>query len=89
MVALFVHQLGFFTVKIKLTGSRIVTVSSINSVMAAGRGEFFQTFLEGVESILALGRRPPGRRRGRPGRRRNKRHPPKSAPCSESEGDLR
>uniref|UniRef100_A0A3Q3W7M2 F-box domain-containing protein n=1 Tax=Mola mola TaxID=94237 RepID=A0A3Q3W7M2_MOLML len=52
--------------------------------MAAGRGEFFQTFLEGVESILALGRRPPGRGRGRPGRRRNKRHPPKSAPSNRS-----
>lgn len=44
--------------------------SSIDCVMAAGRGEFFQSFVEGLERIpaqLASRRRQPGRGGGKPG----------------------
>lgn len=35
--------------------------------MAAGRGEFFQSFAEGLERIPAGNRQQPGRGRGKPG----------------------
>ncbi len=91
-----------------LTGSRILTEAGgffIKLVMAAGRGEFFRSFLEGLErkpSQPAPGRRQPGRGRGRgkpgpgggesgPGRGGGKRRkrPPKAAPSSASGSELR
>lgn len=88
-----------------MTGSRILTFSSINSVMAAGRGQFFQSFVEGLERIPAQstpGRRQPGRGRGKPGPGRGqsgpgkapaggkrKKRQPKAALSSVSGNDLR
>lgn len=81
-----------------MTGSHILTLSSINSVMAAGRGQFFQSVVEGLERIPAQstpGRRQPGRGRGKPGPGKapaggkRKKRQPQAAPGSFSGNDLR
>lgn len=70
----------------------------LEEVMAAGRGQFISSFLEGLKRAPAQpapGRPEPGRDRRKPGpgkgqkRGKRRKRPPKAAPCSVSKTDPR